>query len=127
MRQQVVDIDESDCQSDRNPETIFGRVDLTTHTKMEMLYNVSAWNVEAKNMELVHVPIVSVHYGNTAPTLSGSTHIAWFVKVSHNNKDTPPKRDIEQKSEIKNCASKRRKMRDGKGMDIGFMLGSFTG
>jgi hypothetical protein len=94
---------------------------------MEMLHNVSAWNDEAKNMELVHVPIVSVHYGNTTSTVSGSTHIAWFVKISLNSKDTLPKHDIEQKSGNKNCTSKRRKMRDGKGMDIGFMLGSFTG
>lgn len=122
MLQQLADIAKSDRGGDRNPETVFGRVDFTTHTKMEMLYDISALYVEVPKMDL---PIVSVHYGNTAPNLTNLSHSAWFVRIPPIEKDTLPKHTTEQKSGNKNHA-KKRKLRDGKGMGIGSMLGSFA-
>jgi len=90
--------------------------------KMEMLYDISALYVEAPKTNL---PIISVHYGNTAPNLSGPSHSAWFVRISPTEKDMPPKHAIEQEGGNQNHA-KKRKLRAGKGMGIGSMLNSFT-
>jgi hypothetical protein len=88
---------------------------------MEMLYDISALYVETPKTDL---PIVSVHYGNTAPNLTSLSHSAWFVRISPTEKDMPPKHATEQESGNKNHA-KKRKLRDGKGMGIESMLGSF--
>jgi len=90
--------------------------------KMEMLYNISALYVEAPKTDL---PIVSVYYGNTAPRLSGPSHSAWFTRIPPTGKDMPFKHAIEQESGNKNHA-KKRKLRAGKGMCIGSVLGSFV-
>ena len=109
---------------------IWARKELTTHKKMQLLYDLTASYLKMLSLDVLYDPIVSIHYGQAKSTVYTTTSSAWFMRVFSPKKSEEAlvKRETEAglESENKSHSNKKRKVRDGKRRDIGSMLGSFA-
>ncbi len=96
---------------------------------MELLYDMSAKYLTALSMDVSRDPIISIHYGHTKSTIYTSRSSAWFMRTFPSKKPDESafvKREPDLESGNKDPTSKKRKLRAGKGQDIGSLLGSFS-
>ncbi|KAF2869164.1 hypothetical protein BDV95DRAFT_578502 [Massariosphaeria phaeospora] len=120
--------DQHDHARNQNPQTTWKRTDITSHRKMEIIYDFASGLLHQPPRTRLAEPSISIVYGDSRSVEDRKSYSAWFVRVPPSAEDTkaPVKRAGDDSENTKDEASKKRKVRQGKQKDIGSLLGGFA-
>jgi hypothetical protein len=112
--------------SDSDPQTIWAASYLTSSTKTKKLYDLTNKIAESSGSSTKRTRSVCITYGGwTSRSIYEAT--SWFVRNLQASRQKSPTvaQPVSVSTEKTINAAKRRKLRVGKQMDVGSLLGAF--